>query len=360
MLRLVLSAILFLAPCLAQPVVEVGEIGGAAFRIDKPENWNGGLIMYCHGYSAKPGRFDAAKPDRVAAAFTPKGFAVAQSGYAGGGWAIEEAMRDTEALRHYFGKKYGAPKETYVTGHSMGGLLTAALVESNPSAYDGGLALCGALGPPYWGILRHYFDVRVVFDYYFPGALPPLTTAAPGYEGGPKVYGPLTKLLDEKPEAAAALRQYTGIRKNSELASFLAFNTGLLMELSQRAGGNPFDNRNTVYVNTGDDNSLNDKAARYIADPKAAAYLRRYYTTTGHLQRPLLAVHTTYDPIVPPWIPNHYEVLAESAGGAGFFVQQYVKHDGHCTISPVETEHAFDDLLEWKHSAKRPAAGERR
>lgn len=344
-----LSALLLLTPCLAQPVVEAGEIAGAAFRIDKPETWNGGLVMYCHGYSAQPGRFDASKPDRVAAIFTAKGFAVAQSGYAGGGWAVEQALHDTEALRAYFVRKYGRPKETFVTGHSMGGLLTAALLESNPAAYDGGLALCGALGPAYWGILRHYFDVRVVFDYYFPGALT-----------GQPAPAALTKLFDAKPEAAEALRRFTGIRTNAELAGFLVFNTSLLTELAHRAGGNPFDNRDTIYTGTGDDNAVNDHVARYAADPKAAAYVLRYFTPTGRLRRPLLAVHTTYDPVVPPWIPNHYAFLAESAGSAAFFVQQYVKHAGHCAITPLETEHAFDDLLDWKRTGKRPGGGERR
>ena len=34
-----------------EPKVELGEINGAKFRIDIPPNWNGGLVMYCHGYS---------------------------------------------------------------------------------------------------------------------------------------------------------------------------------------------------------------------------------------------------------------------------------------------------------------------
>jgi hypothetical protein len=30
----------------AAPRTETGEIDGAKFRIDIPENWNGGLVMY--------------------------------------------------------------------------------------------------------------------------------------------------------------------------------------------------------------------------------------------------------------------------------------------------------------------------
>ena len=349
--RLLLLFLAVLASCLAQPAVEVGEINGAAFRIDKPEAWNGVLVIYCHGYSDSVGKFDAAKPDRIAGILATQGFAVAQSGYSAGGWAVAEAMQDTEALRRYFLRKHGTPKETYITGHSMGGLLTAATLETYPNAYDGGLAMCGALGPAHWGLLRHYFEVRVVFDVYFPGALP----SPAGSTGGT---APLLKLLDEKPDAAAALRRYAGTQNNQQLAMFLAFNTKLLAELNKHAGGNPFDNRNTVYVDTGDDNMVNDKVARYTADPRAAAYVRRYFTTTGRLQAPLLAVHNTYDPIVPAWIPNQYQVLTESAGTTNLFVQQYVKHDGHCNISPAETTRAFNELLDWKRNGKRPESGE--
>ena len=60
-------------------------------------------------------------PNPLIAVFTDQGFAVVQSGYATGGWAIQEAAVDTESLRRYFITKYSAPKETYITGHSMGG-----------------------------------------------------------------------------------------------------------------------------------------------------------------------------------------------------------------------------------------------
>ena len=112
-----------------------------------PESWNGVLIMFCHGYSPVPGRFENPKPNPQLNPLVGQGFAVAQSGYAAGGWAIEEGVQDTQALRRYFGKKYGAAKETYVMGGSMGGFLTMVLLESYPNDYDGGLALCGPLAP---------------------------------------------------------------------------------------------------------------------------------------------------------------------------------------------------------------------
>jgi alpha-beta hydrolase superfamily lysophospholipase len=160
-MKTVMFALALLPGLCAAARTELGEINGAKFRIDIPEKWNGGLVVYCHGYSDAPGDFeDKASP--FIDVFVSQGFAFIQSGYAAGGWAIQEAVQDTEALRRYFIRKYGAPKETYVTGHSMGGFLTMVLIESFPSTYDAGLPLCGPLGASTWFMDREPLDLRVV------------------------------------------------------------------------------------------------------------------------------------------------------------------------------------------------------
>src|SRR5260370_39609801 len=178
--------------------------------------------MYCHGYSPVPGNFDNPKLNALFDVFLNQGYAVAQSGYAAGGWAIQEAVEDTEALRRYFGRKYGAPKETYVTGHSMGGFLTMTLIETFPNVYDGGLALCGPLAAASWFMARRVFDMRVVFDYYFPGALPSPAKVPSDYTMGPALNTKMEELLASKPEQAKVMRAHTGIRTDKELASTLA------------------------------------------------------------------------------------------------------------------------------------------
>jgi hypothetical protein len=99
---------------------DIGEINGAKFRIDIPEKWSGELIVYCHGYSDVPGSYENSRVPFIDI-FTSQGYAFIQSGYAGGGCAIQEAVQDTEALRRYFIRTYAPPKETYVTGHSWAG-----------------------------------------------------------------------------------------------------------------------------------------------------------------------------------------------------------------------------------------------
>lgn len=341
---------------LGQTKTEIGEINHARFRIDVPENWNHSLVIYCHGYAAEPVTYTQKELPKALAVFVKQGYALAQSGYSAGGWAIEQAIPDTEALRKYFIDKYDKPKETYITGHSMGGFLTMAIIEKFPESYDAGLALCGPLAQASW-FMQRPFDIRVVFDYYFPGALPSPAKVPADYKMTDDLRKSIKQLLDAKPEAAAIMRNLTSLKNNTDLANGLVFGTYVLKDLQQRAGGNPFDNRYSIYTGTPDDNALNDKVQRYAADPGTLSYLERYYTPTGKLQRPILAIHTTYDPTVSPTVPNMYVLITREAGKGDMFVQHYVKHDGHCNITPEETEQGFTELRKWKEKGERPVAG---
>ncbi len=71
----------------------------------------------------------------------------------------------------------------------------------------------------------------------------------------------------------------------------------------------------------------------------------------------MLAIHTTHDALVPPWIPNMYSTLAERAGSDQLFVQQYVKRNGHCAILPAEIGRGFEQLRKWVAAGTRPPSG---
>jgi pimeloyl-ACP methyl ester carboxylesterase len=343
----------------AQAKTEFGKLNGAEYRIDIPANWNHGLVVYCHGYDPHPGGigYDNRKPlPPELAVFVTAGYALIQSGYSAGGWAVEQAIGDIEGLRKYFVEKYGTPKETYITGHSLGGLLTVVMIEKYPDSYHAGLDLCGVVGNASDALTRG-FDARVLFDYYFPGVLPNPAKIPKEFELTEQLSGSVFRSVEAKPQAAAALRKLTGIHNNRDLAGTIVLITHILKDVEQRAGGNPFDNRNTIYTGTSDDNALNDGVKRYAADKGALPYLQRYVTLTGHLTRPVLAIHTTYDPLVPPAIPNQYALLTREAGAGDLFVQQYVKHAGHCQITAEETQKGFQELKRWKDSHQAPRPG---
>jgi len=349
--------LLFFAAALgAQTRIETGEIDGAQFRIDIPQNWNHGLVMYCHGYSAEPSHFDQKPAKDVFSGFLATGYAVAQSGYSSGGWAVQDAVQNTEALRRYFVAKYGPVKFTFVTGHSMGGLLTMLVMERFPATYHGGLALCGPL-TDMPSFLLDAFNVRVVFDFYFPGILPPPDNVPPDFRNSKQLVRHVADTLKQKPTEAEILRRYTRLHSLDDIAGDLTLFTELMGDLRRRTGGNPFDNRNVVYTIDGDSNALNRRIKRYAADPVAAAYLAAWYSPTGKLDAPMLAIHTTYDPIVPSNAPDTYATRAREAGNPGLFVQQYVEHDGHCAIKPEEIASGFSELLRWVETGSAPAFG---
>jgi hypothetical protein len=135
------------------------------------------------------------------------------------------------------------------------------------------------------------------------------------------------------------------------------FYTYVVKDLQQRAGGNPFDNRDTIYTGLGDDEAVNDAVKRYQADARAAEFLAAWYSPTGRIASPMLAIHTVYDPIVPAWIPNRYAGIAEQAGRGALFAQQYVKGAGHCAIRPEEIRTGFAELKRWKQTGERPRPG---
>ena len=334
---------------------EIGELHRVPFRIDVPAGWNHSLIVYYHGYSPAPVKYKEGELRPPLSQFTKRGYAVVQSAYSKPGWAVEQAVPETEALRRYFTQKYGMPRETFVAGHSMGGFLTAETIERFPAIYAGGLAMCGALeSAP--ALLKTAFDFGVVFDYYFPGLLPSPDKIPSDYKGGDDKVKEIEQQLGANPERAAALRSFSRLKSDKEVAGNVAFMVYVLKDLQQRSGGNPFSNRDTIYSGTPDDNRLNDGVKRYDATA-SLSYLKSNYTLTGKLEHPVLAIHTTYDQLVPVEIPNRYAFVTKENGNGNLFVQQYVEHDGHCNITPEEVGKGFDELLAWTHQHVRPRGG---
>lgn len=336
--------------------VETGTLKGASYRIDMPAKWNGVLLIYYHGYSEHPVVFEKDKPNDMAQGFASAGFAMAQSGYSETGFAVEHALPETEALRRYTIAKYGQPKETYVLGHSMGGELTMATMEGSPNRYDGALALCGLLEPSTWAI-RRGGAMLAAFHYYYPGLLP----GPAGIPGSTALDDALVdkvlKALPSNPTGLVEMMALGHFKTQADLADGVVFGSFIQRDLEQRLGSSAMDNMNTIYAGGPDDNALNDGVKRYAASAAALAYLKTWYTPTGVLLKPMLAVHTTYDPIIPADSVSVYADLVERNGSGANFVQQYVKEDGHCHIDGAETMSALEELIAWKRNGVRPKGG---
>lgn len=346
----------------ADATTEVGTLDGAEYRIDVPADWNGSLAVYYHGYAEHGLTFHIAErlhPDLQSLA--DRHYAVAQSAYSEGGWAVQQAYPETEALRRYFDRKYGHPRETYAVGGSMGGALVMITLELNPKPYLGGLDLCGAVGPTFVSFDRR-FALRAAFDVYFPGVMGPLVPVPADFDDTAAVRERVGNALRANPANALLIRSLMGLHTDASVARDISYFTFVIADMQRRAGGNPFDNRNWIYTGTsplatGTDISLNETVRRYTGDKKAREYLIHHYTPTGRLGRPMLAVHTVYDPLFPANLLTLYNEMVESAGMGDRLVQQYVPHDGHCSITPEEIGRAFDELVTWTHGGARPLPG---
>jgi len=344
----------------APGTTQSGTLDGVPYRIDIPPNWNHGLVVYFHGYSMEPITFE--KGERVSGLFEPilsKGYAVIQSAYSATGWAIEQGSADTEKLRRSFVAKHGLPKQTFVMGMSMGGALTAMAIESQPDVYAGALVLCGAIEPTD-RFMQRDFALRAAFDFYFPGVFGPLVPVPADYEADDEVVAKVETAMRANPKAAASLRAIYGAGDSRNLPGVIAFITYDIKEIQHRTHGNPYGNEDLVYTGSADDFALNDGVKRYRAEPGPAAYLSRWYTPTGKLLKPMVALHDTGDPLVVASTAFEYAIIAQRAGHAANFVQQYVNAEGHCVFTQAEVGRSFDDLVDWTKTGKRPPSGKQR
>lgn len=341
---------------------EVGVLQGAEYRIDVPPQWNGSLVVWFHGYTEHGTTFHLTQ--HLAADlqnFLDRHYAVAQSAYSEPGWALQQGYPETEALRRYFERRFGHPKDTYAVGASMGGALVMVTLELNPKPYLGGLNLCGAVGPTFVSFDRR-FAFRAAFDHYFPGVMGSLVPVPADYDDTLAVRERILAALRANPVNATAMRSLMDLHTDQQVARDIAYFTFVIADMQRRSGGNPFDNRNWIYsganaTSTAADEELNANVHRYPASPQARQYLVRHYTPSGRLGRPMLSLHTIYDPYVPPVLLTLYNEMVQGAGQGDRLVQQYVPHDGHCAIASEEVGRAFDELVSWTHGGTRPAPG---
>jgi pimeloyl-ACP methyl ester carboxylesterase len=335
---------------------ETGMMNGASYRIDMPAKWNGVLLVYYHGYAEHPVVFANDQPEELATGLASAGFEVIQSGYSEAGFAVEAAMPETEALRRYAIVHYGQPKETYALGHSMGGHLTMISIESYPNRYDGALPLCGLLEPTTWAIERSG-AMLAAFHYYYPGLLPGPVGVPESTPLDDALMGKVQAALHSNPKGLAEMMALGRLKSEGDLASGVVFATFIERDFEKKIGAPILNNENHIYTGGADDNALNDGVKRYRASEAALAYMKTWYSPTGVLLRPVLAVHTTYDPLIPPDSVSVYADLVERMGSGRNFVQQYVKADGHCNISGPETAAALTELITWKRTGERPKGG---
>jgi pimeloyl-ACP methyl ester carboxylesterase len=346
-----------------------GAINGAKYRIIFPENWKGKLVMYAHGYEfmgAKPLQSQNPEWLKRMTPFIERGFAVAASDYQHQGFALAQGVDDTEALRQYFVGKYGKPDSTFMVGHSMGGGITLATIENFGNNYVGGLPFCPLSSRPYLQC-RKEFDIYATFNGLFPGIVTPLKdifdlqkTSEYQAQNARKMVAramEIKKAIYAKDSVLAIAFAKRFDLKPDDLPFSLFFNENVLRDIAQKAGGNPFDNTNTLYAGFPDNLLVNQKAERLAATVNPDKLFGKY-DRTGNINKPVVLTHTIYDQLIPAtYGVVNFENMVHQQSKEGYFIVKYTNGQGHCNFTPKQTGQVFDELRNWVKTGQKAKAG---
>jgi hypothetical protein len=367
---------------------------GATYLIQVPSPWNGTLLLYSHGYVV-PGTLNPARDvgDPVTGDWLlSHGYALAGSSYATTGWAIKEAIPDQLATLNAFDGLVGThPSRTIAWGHSLGGIITAGLLQDDPGRFTAALPMCGVLagGVGTWNqALDSAFAIQQllgagtslhVVHITNPGAnlalaeqLLATAQATPQGKARIALAGALGDLPGwfnpASPEPAA--NDFTTQEANQfawETQVDAPFIFALRAELEHRAGGNPSWNTGVNYekqlensidyaevqglyaaagLSLSADLATLNAAPRISADPNAVSYLTQNIVFNGDLGgRPVLTIHTTGDGLVANEDEQAYRSVVQDAKDSQLLRQAFVHRAGHCTFTPAETISAFQALV---------------
>lgn len=318
-----------------QAIVDTGELGGAAYRIDIPAGWNGELVVNAHGY--EPAGSPRTLPLPFPSGMEPllaQGYAIAMSAYSEQGWAIPEAIADTERLRAHFIARHGVPTRAWLVGWSMGGLVALASAERHPRAWNGVVSMCGVAVSSETLFARAGLGPLAAFNALFPGVLPQAPGGLADASLPPAADGEAIEAALARDEArAAALAKRFDIPRG-ELAGSLWLYYLALRELAQRADGFPVGSVTGPDGVEGDEAALGARIRRYVADPAALAHVRKTGALTGAAPVPVVLQPNALDPVVPARFSSGYLALA-AAKGRGKQVRALPPAGvGHCEFPP--------------------------
>lgn len=351
-----------------------GVIGAAGYRIEVPENWNGSLVLWAHGYRGTGAELTVDNHP-LRSFLVANGYAWAASSYSTNGYDPGRGAIDTNALRSLFVDDYGRPDRTYITGASLGGHVTAVVAEQWPNLYDGAMPICGSLAD--YGLFDYFLDFNASAQTLsgvgagYPYGADYLTTTVPATKAA---LGPafpfvlnaqglaLAGLVQNRSGGSRPLFQQGWLYWNGVAGDFM-FGLATLSGALPLPPGVPVQNSEVVYqfdnnpALSPSETAFNAQVQRVTADRQARRTngLSAISPTSGDLHVPMLTLHTLGDLFVPISMEQQYAARVAAHGSSALLVQRATRDVGHCSFTPTELVTTFTDLTRWVTTGARPA-----
>ena len=350
-----------------------GSADGAYFRIVVPTNWNGDLVVYNHGFSlAPPAPVTDIGP--LAPLQLSEGYAVAASSYRSLGWALFDTRQDDRALFTTFKANFGKPTRTFVNGPSLGGAVTAqVLEEANLGDQVGSFPFCGALaGSRSWDA---GLDLRLVYDNVcgaVPGAAIPGGAnglPAPGFPFYPfdqtqmamavhACTGILAPAAFRTPDQAARLSKILTVMTIPESflltdVGFAVFGLSNLIHAPEKLNGKQAPgNIGVVYP----DATVNATIARVPAKNGPERKLEKFWTPSGNVPHgsKILSLHTDKDGLVVVEQEREYQNAVHPSKLTTAIVVEAAP--SHCGFTQAELIAGWESLRGWVATGVKPGA----
>ena len=340
--------------------------GGAAYQIEVPQDWNGRVVYYAHGFRGF-GPLLYVHPPLIRQHLIDNGYAWAASSYRENGYVPGIGAEDTLALRDIFDREVGKPERSYIYGTSMGGHVVVLSLELYANAYDGALAECGVMG----GVeILDFFASYALVAEYASGVQLPLEADSDELEDLARsqvlpALGSPESLTERGQQFESIITNLTGGPRPWRREGFVRrYEANLLLSIEGAGSGSTAaraaSNADTVYhIDPGlglSDDGVNSGVRRLQFDPEARDPQKHpeFGSVSGKLEEPLLSIHTTGDFFVPFSLHQSYRRKVEAAGDGDLLVQRAVRRPGHCEFTIAEQARAFDDLVRWAEEGLRP------
>lgn len=360
-----------------------GVLNGSAYQVEVPANWNGKLVMYAHGYAGTGATLNVGPPS-IRRYLIQNGYAWASSSYSKNYYDVRAGVEDTNGLALQFvaiatknARTLITPSKIYITGHSMGGHITAAAIEDeaastavNKVKYAGAVPMCGVVGD---SELFNQFAAMQVTAQAIAGV--PSYPTNKWSEINTLVTNTLFTTFPSVPTAKG--QQYLSVVQNITGGSRPMFNLGIAFGGSFGSAYGTFGSDGTVtgilaknvldtnaytYVIDGDvagSAALNASALKLTAVADANRLrtdgLRWIPKINGEFKIPVVSIHTLGDLFVPFSMQQTYQKRVAAKGNSAWLVQRAIRGVSHCDFTIAEQVDAFDAMIKWESTGVKPA-----